>query len=182
MSNVMGLDLSTATGLACVTSAKKVRHSEQIQFKKLTGETRINSIAARILAQVEEQSPELVVIEDYAVGRFAGAAIVSISIGSVVRFLFWQNDIPFMVVSPTSLKRFVTGAGNAKKENMILEVYKRYGHTSATNDEADAIGLAMMGQAVLRPHLFTSLERAASADALKSNPTIAERISMKKLQ
>ena len=142
---VMGLDLSTVTGLSIVDSDKTVAHAEVVAFKKLTGCERINAIAGRIMNAHDYYKPDFVSIEDYAVSRFGGSAIVSIGIGSVVRFLLWQNEIPYLDVPPTSLKKFVTGKGNAKKENMILEVYKRYGYTSATNDIADAVGLGMFG-------------------------------------
>lgn len=169
MSNILGLDLSTCAGAAVVDHRKVVLHSETIQFKKLTGEPRINAIAARVMDLISHHTPALIVLEDYAVGRFAGAAIVSISIGSVVRFLLWQNEIPFIVVSPTALKKFVTGKGNAKKENMILEVYKRYGYTAPTNDEADAVGLAMLGTCIQHPAKFNKAESAVAADVLASN-------------
>lgn len=146
---VLALDISTCTGVAIVdhtpAKPKDVRYTETIQFKKLVGMPRINSIAGRILNLHAEHKPDFVVIEDYVVSRFGGSAIVSISIGSVIRFLLWQEEIPYLEVSPTSLKKFVTGKGNAKKENMILEVFKRYGYTSATNDIADAVGLGMFG-------------------------------------
>jgi crossover junction endodeoxyribonuclease RuvC len=142
---VIGLDISTCTGLSVVGMGKLVHHVEAISFKKLTGCPRIHAIAGRIISCISEHDPEFVVIEDYAVSRFGGSAIVSISIGSVIRFLMWQNEIPYLEVSPTALKKFVTGKGNAKKDQMILEVYKRYGFTSATNDIADAVGLGMFG-------------------------------------
>lgn len=145
---VLALDLSTVAGLAVITSdgtSKMVSHAEVVTFKKLKGWDRVNSIAARVMEMHANCKPDFVVIEAYAVGKFSGSAICSIEIGSIIRFLLWQNDIPFLEVSPTSLKKFVTGKGNAKKENMILEVFKRFGYTSATNDIADAVGLGMYG-------------------------------------
>lgn len=142
---VLGLDMSTVTGLAVVRRDRIILHTEVVTFPKLTGCERINAIAGRVLDVYYEHKPDFVVIEDYAVSRFGGSAIVSISIGSVLRFLLWQNDITYLEVSPTSLKKFVTGKGNSPKEQMILEVFKRYGYTSKTNDIADAVGLGMFG-------------------------------------
>lgn len=146
---VLALDLSTCAGVAVVGHSedrpKDVIYGSTIQFKKLTGMERIHAIAAEVLSVHAQYKPQFVVVEDYAVSRFGGSAIVSISIGSVIRFLLWQQDIPYLEVSPTSLKKFVTGKGNAKKDQMILEVFKRYGYTSKTNDIADAVGLGMFG-------------------------------------
>lgn len=177
MAKFLGLDLSTKTGAAIVDSTATVVYAAQITFPKLMGEARINAIAGRVMNLIDHHKPCCVIIEDYAVGRFAGAAIVSISIGSVVRFLLWQNDIPFLVVSPTALKKFLTGKGNAKKENMILDVYKKYGFTSPTNDEADAVALGMFGVCALKPSsTFTKAEVAVVADTLKTQSLFTAKV------
>lgn len=48
------------------------------------------------------------------------------------------------VVQPTSLKMYATGRGNAGKDQVLLEVARRYGHlcTVENNDQADALVLA----------------------------------------
>ena len=143
---VIGLDLSTKVGLALVEGpGKAVVHTRAIEYKKLTGMPRVNALVGEIMQAVEQLKPDFAVVEDYAVSQFGGAAICSIEIGTVLRFILWQNDFPFVCVSPTALKKFVTGKGQSKKENMILEVYKRYGFEAPTNDIADAVGLGMFG-------------------------------------
>lgn len=146
---VMGLDMSTKTGLAVVDGSGKVILSEQVTFPKLTGMPRINAIVGRIMELREAAKPDLILIEDYAVGKFASAAIVGIELGGVLRFILWQEGIKWVPIAPTSLKKFVFGSGKAKKEQMMMEVYKRWGYTSETNDIADAVGLAHMGLAML---------------------------------
>jgi len=144
---VVGLDLSTCTGLAVIVSGgikPSVHHTEVVQFKKLNGWPRVNAIACRIMEVVEQEEPDCVALEGYGFGQMASVVTLA-EIGSVVRFLLWQEDIPFLDIPPSSLKKFVTGKGNAKKDQMILEVYKHYGYTSKTNDIADAIGLGMFG-------------------------------------
>ena len=54
-----------------------------------------------------------------------------------------------MEVAPTSLKKFVTGKGNAKKDLMLLSVYKRWGFDTTNDNKADAYGLAQFGRALL---------------------------------
>lgn len=41
--------------------------------------------------------------------------------------------------------KFVTGAGNASKDQIMMSVYKHWGFEAKTNNIADAIGLAMFG-------------------------------------
>jgi crossover junction endodeoxyribonuclease RuvC len=146
---VMGLDMSTKTGVAVVDGSGKVIKTEQVTFPKLSGMPRINAIVGRILELHGETKPDLLVVEDYAVGKFASGAIVGIELGGVLRFILWQEGIKYLPVAPTSVKKFVCGNGKAKKEQMMMEVYKRWGYTSETNDIADAMGLSHMGLAML---------------------------------
>lgn len=52
------------------------------------------------------------------------------------------------IVPPKSLKKFVTGNGNAAKDNMLLGVYKKWGKEYGNNNLADAYSLARMAEAV----------------------------------
>lgn len=52
------------------------------------------------------------------------------------------------IVPPTSLKKFVTGAGNAAKDNMLLGVYKKWDREFKDNNLADAYGLARLAEAI----------------------------------
>lgn len=64
------------------------------------------------------------------------------------------------LVAPTSLKKFLTGKGNAKKEDMKLHVYKRWGKECETNDEADAYSLMMLGRYYLGEFEPTEAQQA----------------------
>lgn len=143
----MGLDMSTATGLSIVQNDGElpvVFHTEMVTFKSLTGWERVNAIAGQIMTQHEKFKPDFVVLEGYGFSQ-SGSIITLAEIGSVVRFLFWQEGITYFDVPPTSLKKFVAGKGNATKDQMVLSVFKRFGYSADTNDIADAIGLGMFG-------------------------------------
>jgi len=58
--------------------------------------------------------------------------------------LYKRFDLKYEIIAPTSLKKFVTGKGNSKKELMLLEVYKRWGIEFKNNNLADAYGLSRM--------------------------------------
>ncbi len=51
----------------------------------------------------------------------------------------------FILVPPSTLKKFVTDTGAAKKELMLMKIYQRYGVETANNNIADAVGLAYFG-------------------------------------
>lgn len=144
---VLGIDLSTRAGVALVESGGAVLHAGIVTHPKLTGLPRVNAIVADILSIRDEFKPDHIYVEDYALGLNMGAVIVQVEISTVLQFILWQDSTLVHLVHPSTLKKFVTGSGAAKKELMLLEVYKRWGHTAKGNDEADAVSLAHFGLA-----------------------------------
>ena len=60
-----------------------------------------------------------------------------------LRFFLYKNNIEFKVIAPNSLKKFIY-KGNAKKDLILLKVFKRWGVEFEISDLADAYGLARM--------------------------------------
>lgn len=69
--------------------------------------------------------------------------------------LFWRvvrgchaREIPVAVLTPTELKGYVCGKGNASKEDVrraVAACYPGQGLARISDDQADAVGLAMAG-------------------------------------
>ena len=62
----------------------------------------------------------------------------------LLRLYLYKKDVSFKVIAPGTLKKFVAGKGNAKKDLMLLKVYKKWGVEFEVDDLADAYGLARM--------------------------------------
>ena len=62
----------------------------------------------------------------------------------MIRVMFKLKGIDFKVVAPGTLKKFVTGSGVAKKDLMLLKVYKKWGVEFDNDNLADAYSLARM--------------------------------------
>lgn len=64
----------------------------------------------------------------------------------MIRMMFYKKRIKYEIIAPNTLKKYVCGAGqgNAKKELMLLNVYKKWGIEFKDNNLADAYGLARM--------------------------------------
>jgi hypothetical protein len=173
MSRVAAFDLSlTGTGwcvageMAAIAAnpEKFVIRWGTIDPKPLTGMARLQRIVNAIMAGAE--SYDLVIMEDLGpIGGMRGkdGTNARVQVGNseriglayIVRYAIWLRNIRYVLVSPASLKKFTAGSGSAKKENMILEVYKRFvdhdgnAISCATSDEADAVGLCFIGRALL---------------------------------
>lgn len=62
----------------------------------------------------------------------------------MIRIMLKRRDVPFKVVAPGTLKKFVTGDGRAKKDLMLLKVYKKWGVEFDNDNLADAYSLARL--------------------------------------
>jgi len=95
-------------------------------------------------------SSELVVIEGLSYSMRNTTSLLQLAgLNYFVRQNLFLNKIPFVIVAPTTLKKFITGKGNSKKDVMLLETYKRYKKSFDNDNLCDAYGLAQIGLAIL---------------------------------
>jgi Holliday junction resolvasome RuvABC endonuclease subunit len=59
-----------------------------------------------------------IMIEDYSFGSKGKVFHIAENCG-LLKYLLYKNDYKFSTVPPTVVKKFATGKGNAKKENML---------------------------------------------------------------
>lgn len=141
----IGLDLSTRTGLVVLEPGPVVRESIEVAPKS-KGWVRVQEITDTILGTITTYSPDEVVIEGYGFAN-QHTLVTLAEIGSVVRYCLYLSGVAYREIPPNQLKKFVTGKGNAKKDAITLNVYKRWGYEAETDNVADAYGLAAIGLA-----------------------------------
>jgi crossover junction endodeoxyribonuclease RuvC len=96
----------------------------------------------------DKRNIDLIVMEGYSnASKFGREAMGELG-GMVKLEIYEQWDVP-LIVPPTSLKKFVTGKGNAKKNEMLLGVYKQWGVEFSDDNQADAYALEQFGIAYL---------------------------------
>lgn len=152
----IGFDLSLCgTGVAVLDDGKFIKRklikSKPPQDGKPIDEVkRIRKIVEELEMMVSENSPTVAVIEGIAYGIRNATALVQLSaLNYMTRAMLIDYNVPFIIVAPTSLKKFITGNGAAKKDVMLIETFKRYGVTILNDNEADAYGLAQIGLALM---------------------------------
>ncbi len=166
---VMGVDTSTKTGYVILDDKGDVVNVGVLSHKPQSNRfARFAHYTREVSELVDAYGVDLVIIEGYSfAGKFNNS--LQYELGACIRMRLYQEEIPFIEVPPTSLKKFVTGKGNAKKDLMLLNVYKRWEFDTEDDNEADAYGLAQFGRAILGhdtgvPSVnFTALEKVINS-------------------
>ena len=155
----VGLDLSlTHTGYAILDQDGLVRASGVIKSKP-SGDThlaetqRIVKIAEEAVQKIDEFKEEgegiLVSIEGLAFMAQGTSLVQLAGLNYLTRILLAEFGWPFMIIAPSTLKKFITGSGKGDKDMMMMSVFKNYGFESMDNNECDAYSLAVCGLATL---------------------------------
>ena len=147
---IIGVDLSlTATGICASGGPSTISPP-----KGMTGMERLNWLLTVIRGCIlspeeteEEYRQTLAVFEGLSYGSNDPSAQERAGLAYLLRHALYAQRVPYILVPPTTLKKFVTGKGNAEKSLMLLDVYKRFGVSAANDNEADAVGLYYVGMA-----------------------------------
>jgi crossover junction endodeoxyribonuclease RuvC len=158
----VGIDLSlTGTGLVATKdgkmSDKKLIKSKPGGSRPLDEIRRIKQIKEEIIKFLVKNQPKVVVIEGLAfMARNTTALVQLAGLNYLVRDYLEEEGTNFLIVAPTTLKKFITGKGNAQKDQMMLETYKRYRVSFDDDNLCDGFGLAQVGQACVNDKFKTT--------------------------
>ena len=142
---VIGLDLSlTSTGV-CKANAVQGTMSHIIRTtNRLSRYERLAKIRDSVLDTVGDAG--LVVVEELPSHGPNNATIVRLGeLHGVIGTALHEWSVPVARVAVSSLKKYATGKGNAKKTDLRMAALKRFGIEFDSDDECDAFFLAMMG-------------------------------------
>jgi Holliday junction resolvasome RuvABC endonuclease subunit len=144
---VLGLDLSlTGTGI-CVVQSNAGDGKGLLATINTTAKTRTEDRLITIRHTIAQASSgvDAAIIEGLSYGSVGGAQAERSALHWMVRVDLYQLGVPYVVVTPMSLKKFVCGTAKAEKSMMIREVYRRWNVVAANDNEADAAALAHLG-------------------------------------
>lgn len=126
------------------------------------GIARLAAIRDRLETWLAAITPGVAYVEGYAYGaRYNREALGEL--GGVVRLALADLQWSVVVVPPTMLKKFVTGAGNGEKDHMMREIWKRWQYDATDNNDADAYALMRLGMAHQGLEAATKVQAAALA-------------------
>lgn len=130
---IAGLDLSiTATGIA------RLDGSTYTVRPTATGDLRLITITDAVGDTVGLTAGvcDLAVIEDLP--THAHAAGITGMVHGAVRSALLRWGVPYVLITPASVKKFATGKGNATKADMRMALYQRAGLDMRDDNQVDA--------------------------------------------
>ena len=145
---------------------------EAILLAEDCGLARTRAIAIEVMGLVAGYSPSAIVLEGYSLNmRHASSVVPLVELGGIVRLMLHIDGLAWFDPRASELKKFVTGKGTADKAQMMMQVLKRWGHTSMTHNTADAYGLACMGLARMNALHGATQSMRAIAGAMAQKTT-----------
>jgi crossover junction endodeoxyribonuclease RuvC len=150
MSYYLGIDASLTSPGFCVAGDKEPYIQSSNYKSKNTGFERIIEIHNHTSSYFETWIPEKIIMEELPAGSkspytIERAELVGVIKNRIYRLDFWNR---FILINPSTLKKFATGKGNCDKSAMILQAFKEFNFEFTCNDECDAFWLCQVGRAM----------------------------------
>lgn len=126
---------------------------------------RLANIRSQLEVWVLESRVDLVVMEKGIIARMSGAHELA-GAWWMMKHHLWVLGVPVVTVIPTRLKLFLAGSGGASKAQMKAGITAAFPSFRGDDNEADALGLAVMGAAHLGlPHMTLTDAQQDALDA-----------------
>jgi len=160
----VGIDPSTKTGLVILN-----RDGELIDCMEITASGKDPGRMAEIIFQtVENVEPgDCVAIEGFGYASQSGFLLGGIGWG--IRLRLYERFIHYIEVAPSALKKFAGCKGNAKKDELSVAIYKRWGFEHPSDNVRDAYVLAQIARALHEDVPLIGPQREVT-EALKNPP------------
>lgn len=171
----VGIDQSYSGFAITVLSEDSSYETTVAKFDSAGGErlSEIQSHLADTLARTKECCPvQDVAMEGYAYGSIMAnklgelGGVVKLTLHGITELGDGKNP---MIVPPTSLKKYVTGRGNGVQKNqMLLQVFKKWGVEFPDDNAADSYGLAHLvsgkGSMAYEKEIYEKLQTAENRE------------------
>jgi Holliday junction resolvasome RuvABC endonuclease subunit len=151
--NILALDLGTRTGWALLERGAIESGVESFQPHRDESQGMRWLKFRRWLEFMagERFHPDLVVFERWVASHTGGSGEITAGFTTRIVEFCTERHLEHTAVSPSDLKRWVTGKGNARKEQIMEAVLWKFGRRCDTADEADAYALLEYARAELVP-------------------------------
>lgn len=158
MRRYVGIDPSTKTGLVILDEDGELWEAREIE-EGLNGRApdpqHMSRLVNAVLRFVEPN--DQVTVEGFGFASQSGFLLGGIGWG--IRMGLYGKGINYFEPAPSAVKKFTGAGGNAGKEAVAVEVYKRWGFQHKSNNVTDAFVLAQIALALHEPVRLTAAQQ-----------------------
>ncbi len=146
---IVGLDVATHTGIAIIREDQVCLKT--LDSSKHKGVWDRNIFLWQSIKQLlDKYNPDWVFIEGLAWNVPNKNTLFFLAVLQIgICISLHKEKIPFRIVPPTTIKKYITKNGRASKQK-VFDVLKELGYSMKTYDEADALALALYGLSELK--------------------------------
>jgi crossover junction endodeoxyribonuclease RuvC len=113
--------------------------------------TRLERLRSNLYGIKRLLGVDLVAFEDAAFGSInANTAAMHNELRGVIKLIASEWSVPVELYKPSQIKKWLTGNGNAKKDQMIRFVESMFGVRTSDDNVADGIAIMEMAKANLK--------------------------------
>lgn len=140
----VGVDPSTSgTGLCIFDSDGSLIEAVSLKAIKNNDDDpkRFRDLANRLRKHMNP-STDIVMIEGFSYNSVGRGVSVTYGVGWLIRDMLNEHGFRWLDIPPKTLKKFISGNGNANKKMLEAPTKEKWGFESKSNDIIDAYGLA----------------------------------------
>lgn len=176
MTRYVGIDPSTRTGFVALDADGNVLEAREIESTRPGDPARMFDLVRQVAAAVAPG--DVIAIENFGFSRNDTAHLMG-GIGWSIRLQLYNRRFAYCEVSPSALKKFTGAGGSAGKEQVAVEVYKRWKHQYKSNNVTDAYVLAQIARVLHGPQAVQLTKFQLEVINAIRNPPVKNRRSDK---
>lgn len=157
MTRFVGIDPSGETGMALLDRNGNYLDGFEIAPKTSDKTVKICEIVETIFDNLE--LGDVIAIEGFSFGSKGKGIDFQFGLGHAIRLELYRQNMKWIEVTPTQVKKFATGKGTTKKENMILPIMRHWGFEHDSNNVRDAFVLAQVSRSVQTGSTLTEYQQ-----------------------
>lgn len=157
MTRYVGIDPSTKTGMVILDQEGNYIDGFEIIIPETDNKiTKATEIVEAMLDNLEPN--DVVAIEGFSYGSKGKDIDFQFGVGYAIRMELYRQEMNWIDVAPTQVKKFATGNHQVSKENMIIPILRHWNFEHPSNNVRDAYVLAQIARSIKVPTVNTKYQ------------------------
>jgi crossover junction endodeoxyribonuclease RuvC len=157
MRRFVGIDPSTKTGFVALDAEGNVLEAREIVSSRKEDPARMFDLVRQVVGAVSIS--DVLVIEGFSFGSQGTAVSIQYGIGWSIRLQLYNRHKEYIEAAPSALKKFASGKGTTKKDELGIDIFKRWGFEHKSDNVRDAYVLAQIARALHEPVQLTKFQQ-----------------------